>query len=206
VDPFQIVHSTADAAFATGEGSRIVIWNEAAERLLGYKASQVIGKPCHQVLCGVDVFGNRFCDDRCNLSRMASRKESVRRFEMNVRKASGDFVRVGVSVLTMAGPEAADLNIIHLLQPLSGTEATTVPPQGIASASKPAAPAANSPLTPREIEVLRRLASGAGTREIADAMFISVTTVRTHIQNVLRKLEVHSKLAAVSAAIRKRLI
>ena len=106
----------------------------------------------------------------------------------------------------MAGPEAADLNIIHLLQPLSGPETAAAPPQGIAPAAKPAEATPSSPLTPREIEVLRRLASGASTREIADAMFISVTTVRTHIQNVLRKLEVHSKLAAVSAAIRKRLI
>ena len=77
MDPIQIVESTADAAFASDEEGRLVVWNEAAERLLGHKAHKVLGKPCHEVVCGTDVFGNRFCDKDCNLSKMVRRKEPI---------------------------------------------------------------------------------------------------------------------------------
>jgi DNA-binding NarL/FixJ family response regulator len=51
-------------------------------------------------------------------------------------------------------------------------------------------------LTTREHEVLALLASGADNRAIASALFISPLTARTHVQNVLRKLRVHSRLEA----------
>jgi two-component system, NarL family, nitrate/nitrite response regulator NarL len=51
-------------------------------------------------------------------------------------------------------------------------------------------------LTTREHEVLTLLASGADNRAIASALFISPLTARTHVQNVLRKLRVHSRLEA----------
>lgn len=47
-------------------------------------------------------------------------------------------------------------------------------------------------LTPREQEVLHILATGRSYQEIAEALFISVETVRTHIRNIYRKLQVHS--------------
>lgn len=55
-----------------------------------------------------------------------------------------------------------------------------------------------SDLTPREQEVLRLLALGHGTGALALAMGVSYSTARTHIQNVLAKLEVHSRLEAVA--------
>lgn len=57
-------------------------------------------------------------------------------------------------------------------------------------------------LTKREKEVLRCLASGMTRDEIADQLYLSRNTVRTHIQNSLKKLDVHSTLAAVSLARR----
>lgn len=55
-------------------------------------------------------------------------------------------------------------------------------------------------LSPREREVLALVARGLGTEEMAEALFISSTTLRGHVQNVLEKLEVHSKLEAVVKA------
>ncbi len=57
-------------------------------------------------------------------------------------------------------------------------------------------------LTPRELEVLQSLADGKSTDEIAQALFISPRTVRSHVKNVLAKLGVHSKLEAVTMALR----
>ena len=57
-----------------------------------------------------------------------------------------------------------------------------------------------SPLTPREWEVLDLLCEGKGTQQIADILVLSVETVRSHIKNTLRKLEVRSRAEAVKVA------
>ena len=55
-------------------------------------------------------------------------------------------------------------------------------------------------LTPREREVLRGLTTGRSTRELAEELGISLHTARTHVQNVLSKLGVHSQLEAAAYA------
>jgi two-component system, NarL family, nitrate/nitrite response regulator NarL len=57
-------------------------------------------------------------------------------------------------------------------------------------------------LTPREHEVLALLATGATSGAIAKQLSVSLNTVRTHIQNVLTKLQVHSRLEAATFAVR----
>jgi DNA-binding NarL/FixJ family response regulator len=57
-------------------------------------------------------------------------------------------------------------------------------------------------LTPREREVLDCLADGAGRRDVAERLYLSANTVRTHLQNLMAKLGVHSSLEAV-AVIRR---
>lgn len=64
----------------------------------------------------------------------------------------------------------------------------------------------SSSLTSREIEVLRLLADGLTTEQIAAELFVSSNTVRNHVNNIIRKLNVHSRLEAVSFAIRTGLI
>jgi RNA polymerase sigma factor (sigma-70 family) len=53
-------------------------------------------------------------------------------------------------------------------------------------------------LTPREREVLNCLAAGAGRREVAELLNLSANTVRTHLQNLMAKLGVHTTLEAVA--------
>lgn len=57
-------------------------------------------------------------------------------------------------------------------------------------------PTAN--LTDREEEILRLIAQGARDREIADQLYISESTVKKHVQNVLRKLHARNRVEAVS--------
>ncbi|WP_338320268.1 response regulator transcription factor, partial [Streptomyces lonarensis] len=57
-------------------------------------------------------------------------------------------------------------------------------------------------LTPRELEVLRCMLAGMGRKAVAERLYLSPHTVRTHMQNVLGKLGVHSTLAAVAVARR----
>ncbi|MBB1483626.1 response regulator transcription factor [Tessaracoccus sp. MC1865] len=60
-------------------------------------------------------------------------------------------------------------------------------------------------LTSREIEVLRRVAKGMAYKEIADELFVSHRTVQNHVQNVLRKLQLHNRVELTLYAIDKGL-
>ena len=62
------------------------------------------------------------------------------------------------------------------------------------------------PLTPRELEVLRALTEGMSTPDICERLFIAPNTLRTHVQNIMGKLRVHSKLEAVAFALKYRLV
>ncbi len=62
-----------------------------------------------------------------------------------------------------------------------------------------------SRLSPREREVLALLGRGWSNAKIGDALFISPHTVRTHVQNILQKLEMHSKLEAATFAMQHQL-
>ena len=57
-------------------------------------------------------------------------------------------------------------------------------------------------LTPREAEILRSLAAGETTTQIAEALGISALTVQSHVKSILAKLGVHSKIEAVTLAWR----
>jgi two-component system NarL family response regulator len=61
-------------------------------------------------------------------------------------------------------------------------------------------------LTPREIEVLERVKSGMRNKEIAAALQISEMTVQVHIKNLLLKLKVNDRAAAVNVAVRRGII
>lgn len=209
------VHGIADPAFATDERQRIVAWNRAAERLLGRDAAEILGHPCHEIVCGVDFFGNTVCDHDCTIGRMAGRGEPIGSFEMCVRDARGERISVAVSVLVLADrdptrrlqvhifrPIGRDCESAELLRSLIGWAAATSAPRSTAETRGHAPPV----LTNREIEVLKRLAEGKRTEDVADELCVSVATVRSHVANLLRKLEAHSRLEAVATALRKRLI
>ena len=61
-------------------------------------------------------------------------------------------------------------------------------------------------LSEREQDVLRGLVRGQSYRQIADACGVSLDTVRSHVRNIYRKLQVHRVAQAVSRAIRERLV
>jgi two-component system nitrate/nitrite response regulator NarL len=61
-------------------------------------------------------------------------------------------------------------------------------------------------LSPREHEVLRRVAAGQSTPAIAGDMYLSTSTVKTHLRHVYGKLEVSDRAAAVATAMRRGLI
>lgn len=65
---------------------------------------------------------------------------------------------------------------------------------------EPAAQTETFDLTKRELEILEKIAEGQNYQQIADVLFVSPKTVRKHIENIYRKLQVHNKMEAVQKA------
>ena len=61
-------------------------------------------------------------------------------------------------------------------------------------------------LTPREIDVLELVAEGLRNKEIASSLGLSETTVQVHVKNILSKLRVNDRTAAVNVALRRGII
>jgi two-component system response regulator NreC len=74
------------------------------------------------------------------------------------------------------------------------------------SGGQPASSEPQSELTDREHEVLTYLAEGANNEQIATSLFISPKTVARHRENIMRKLNLHSRAELVRYAIRKGII
>ena len=68
-----LLTNTADGVCAVGVDGRIVFWNPAAERLLGYAAREVVGKPCCEIFVGRDPAGNRLCYQGCHVRTLVKR-------------------------------------------------------------------------------------------------------------------------------------
>lgn len=61
-------------------------------------------------------------------------------------------------------------------------------------------------LTPRELDILRLLVAGAGTVVISESLSVTTNTARRHINNILAKLGVHSRVQAAARAIELHLV
>lgn len=72
--------------------------------------------------------------------------------------------------------------------------------------SRSPAPATETVLSPREIEVIERISKGSSNKEIAADLFIGESTVKTHIVHIFDKLEVRDRTGAVAEAVRRGII
>jgi DNA-binding CsgD family transcriptional regulator len=196
-------------AFATDSRERIVFWNSGAAGLLGRRSEEALGRRCSEIICGRDVFGNRFCYQNCPVSAMARSSEPISGFEMRVPspKAGADPALVHVTILRIPGPRPDLFTLVHMLQPIDHAARLAralSPVAGPSPSPRPDSSAAEAPpLTAREIEIMELVAAGLQNKEIAAKLGLSLATVRNHVHNSLEKLDLHSKLEMVSLAFRK---
>ena len=204
LDAVDMVASTGEPSFAVDQDFRVIAWNPAIERLTGLAEPAAVGRSCHEVMAGRDVFGNRFCGEGCALSAMARKGEPTRHFEIDVRTSRGDPLRVAVIAIVIRDAPSGSFNIIHVLQPTADPRPDLDSPPGawLATGDVPMEERDHSSaaLTGREIEVLRLLERGEPTEDDAKILGISAKTVRNHIHNVFRKIGAHNRLEAVRIA------
>lgn len=208
-DALDLIAGTGTAAFAMDRHEKIIYWNAAAEKLLGWSADDVLGKACFSVLAGRDPFGNLYCMRDCGIVRTAVNGGSPEPFFMEVAKKKGGSQRVKVRVLPLPSGAKSTTCVMHLIERGDAVELDRLI-GAIRAAARPSADAppadpliSVSPLTGREREIVLLLSNGYAALNIAAKLNLSHATVRNHIQNILRKLEVHSQVEAIAVAFRR---
>jgi len=201
------IASAATAAFAIDRHDRIVYWNAGAEKLMGQRAEDVRGRACYEVLKGCDSFGNRYFGAHCPITAAAMAGIDPEPFLMDVQGGAQGAVKVRVRTVPFpeSGPQLSA--IVHLLEPGKELEKMLTDLRSLAAGHAPVAvpepvPVPN-PLTTREREILVMLSNGYAALNIAARLNLSHATVRNHIQNILRKLEVHGQVEAIATAFRR---
>ncbi len=213
-DAFDLIADATVAACGMDRRQKIVYWNEGAEALLGWTAREALGKRCWDVFSGRDLFGNVCCFRDCGVAVAAARGEAPSPFVMHVRARDGRELRLVTRTVALPAPGAAYRTLVHLFDDESGSRLDAVLARlkrVVAPKPEPSAPPENEQrttiaLTPRELQIVRLLAAGYGSVNIAARLDLSHATVRNHIQHLLRRLEVHSQVEAVSVAFRRGLI
>jgi non-specific serine/threonine protein kinase len=115
---------------------------------------------------------------------------------------AGEFARDVDAVRSRLGPARFEELWVAGRRLTAAEAIAAIDAAGIEPVAAPADPIAASGLSPRELEVLRLLAAGRSSREIAADLFISPRTATTHVGNILGKLDVESRAAAIATAYR----
>jgi len=200
----EVLAKAGDGIFAVAEDGRVRLWNRAAERILGWTAKEVLERPCCEIFEGVNGNGNRLCYRDCHEMTLVQRAGPVQHFEMQTRTKAGRPVWLDLSILGGASADRGCTLTVHLFRDVTATKALL---EFVRDRLRAPETSSNgvSPLTRRESEILRLMASGANTKVLAERLHLSPATVRNHVQNIFTKLGVHSRLEAVAWANRHRL-
>ena len=213
-----VLAQTADGVYALDQTQRIVFWNAAAERMLGYRAEEVVGRLCHEVFDGEPRPGCLACHAGCPVLVAAQDHEPVPTYNLLSRTKEGETIMLNVSVIVPV-EHGSSLATIHLFRDathqlryetyvehlLCAAARLPGPPQTLARGISETA-LFYAPLSAREKEVLALLVQGRAAREIADTLCISYATVRNHLHAILHKLGVHSQRQAVRLALERHLV
>jgi DNA-binding CsgD family transcriptional regulator len=205
---------SGDAVFAIDASDRIILWNRRCEELLHRPARSVLGKHCYEVLGGRDSHGNVYCYRNCPVAHQArgAPNDPVHRVPLSIPVGNAGTQWFDVSLFSIPSYHPALSTVVHVLR--KEDEKPSPLERHLASEAEvreplwPLTTREGEPvsLTAREKEILRCLSEGLSTPAIAKRLFIAPVTVRNHIQNILHKLEVHTKLAAVVFAYQHQLI
>lgn len=206
---------TGDGAFAVDQEQRIVFWNAGAEAILGYGPEEAVGRCCFEVLRGTGGPGEERCRQDCPIVNcgLQGKLSSGRSFLMTTK--DGSLRWLGMTHIFLGPVEVHPVTVVHVFRDLTAEMeakklvqrmADQLSGLGFLKPREDGAARTDTELTEREMQVLSLLARGGSTGSIAKELTISNTTARNHIQNILSKLGVHTRLEAVAYALKRRLV
>jgi len=207
---------TADGLFTVDAGQRITYMNPTAGRILGCSAAEMVGKHCFEVVAGRDASNAPFCRRDCPIIVRAQSGETTPAYDVAVADDDGGPCWVNTSILLLDSPEDGSTVVAHVIRNVTSERHMHLAAREAAQALRgptdvdtDAPPPQDPPrprLSRRELEVLRLLTQGMSNNRIAEALYISPITARNHVDRIIVKLGVESRLQAVLYASRHHLI
>jgi len=216
---FRDLEGIADGAFVVDGKLRIHKWNNAAEEILGFSKGDVVGQFCYQILQGLNDDQQLICSAHCQVSKLAMKSRPVSSYDILACTKQGEKRWLNMSIITLNTVQnGSNKMIIHLFRDISQKKNDEVFFHQFLNTARSYINNTQEPedgngpyyqvekLTRRQREVLTQLARGFNTQEIANNLFISSSTVRNHIQHILEKLQVHSRLEEVTLVLKNGMV
>jgi PAS domain S-box-containing protein len=196
--------AASDAMYVTDERQRITAWSAGARRLLGYHASEVVGRYCYEVMTGRRPDGHPVCGSACPVTRNARRGRGTAAYEVTAVARDGTPRYVNNSILVLEGTRGA-FRVVHVVRESCDTPPLRPPEPDAVEAGDDATTSAEQ-LTRREMQVLRLFARGRTLEQVAEELAISVFTARNHATSIQHKLGVRNRLQMVLEGMRRGLV
>ena len=213
---FALFEHTADAAYAVTADGEIRSWNQAAERLFGYRADDVLGRNINDVFEARDALGTSALAGGLEAAtrRWDGASGGIPNFDLEVRVGSGARIWVNVSTVVFDNKRTARRLFVRLARDITERrkkEAAQdrmleIARELVSLSDEPADHAPVEPLSDQERRILKLFAEGRNSTAIARKLSISAQTLRNHLHNVNRKLRTHNRLEAVTHAQRRGLL
>lgn len=213
---FALLEQTADAAYTVTEEGEICSWNQAAERLFGHPAAEVLGRNIDDVLEGRDALGTSAVAGGAEAVTRQWNHESggIRNFDLQARTRSGARIWVNVSTIIFDNPRSGRRLFARLARDVDQRRRNEelvhhmldAARQLVSLTQETSHHAPVEPLSDQERRILKLFAEGSNATTIARKLDISAQTLRNHLHHINRKLRTHNRLEAVTHAQRRGLI
>lgn len=203
-DVLEVLAGSPDGVFSVNMRQRVFFWNAAAERVLGWKAGEVVGRPCHQILSGpASANGDvPICSVDCFSIQCARRGKVAPAQRVLASTKTGEPRWLSITHIFVPSSVQEASALVHIFHDVTGMQKAASAVAALVSAGGESgiSPVHGQDLTAREEEILQLMSRGLGTQGIAGELCIAVPTVRNHVQRILEKLGVHTRLEAVVLA------
>jgi DNA-binding NarL/FixJ family response regulator len=207
-DDLDVVATARDGAeavqAAVREQAQVVLMDLRMPGTDGIEATRILSQSHPEIAV---VVLTTFADDESILAALGAgargylTKDSGREDITRAIRAAA----AGQAVLDRAVQERLIASTLAAATPTAATP-TAATPAAATPAARPGPTAAPAELTPRELEVLTLIGQGLPNRAIAEHMFVSEATVKTHINNLFAKADIRDRADAVRRAMAYGLI
>ncbi|MDD5388031.1 MAG: helix-turn-helix transcriptional regulator [Gallionellaceae bacterium] len=207
-----LMSRSVDGVFTLDARQTVTFWNQACENITGIPATRALGRCCHEVMKGHDLKGKPLCKSDCPVSALTKGGPPPSALPMRIERSDGQKVQLKVSTMLVPSASQGEWSIVHIMRHGRDSQSAGLrqeqarPMETIEPAHcQHQVPHGACLLTSREREVLRLIAQGIKTEIISEQLHLSPTTVRNHIQRLMAKLGVHSRVEAAAYAHRHQL-
>ena len=213
---FALLEQTTDAAYTVTGSGEICSWNQAAERLFGYPADEVLHRNIDEVFEARDALGT---DALAGGLEAATRRWNetaggIPNFDLEVRARSGDRIWVNVSTIVFDNARTRRRLFVRLARDITERRKKDVLQNRMLEAARQLVSLHDEgpdhapvvALSEQERRILKMFADGSNPATIARTLRISAQTLRNHLHHINGKLRTHNRLEAVTHARLRGLI